>query len=327
MNNKTKTIIKVIVGLLLGGALLYLAFKDVDWDDFTRNLREVSIGFISLGILMMFLSHISRALRWKQLIEANNVEVRASSAFWAVLFGYTVNNAIPRGGEIARCTILKESDNVPVAVSMGTVVVERAIDMIIMAALFSGILLLESGTFVEKLTVNMQSAKYVPYILLSLLIAFALFAYLLTRFQHFFYRFKILKPVIKFLVSLVEAILSIRKVKNKFLFVIHTAVIWLLYILSNYFIVQAFPMLPDKSFYFAYLIFVMGAIGIVIPSPGGLGSYHSIVVYLFEILNYSKRLGQLFAFVAHSAIYVPTTIAGGIAYFVLIFNKENKKES
>ncbi len=88
--------------------------------------------------------------------------------------------------------------------------------------------------------------------------------------------------------------------------------------------VLAFPMLPDRSFYFAYLTFIMGAIGIIIPSPGGLGSYHSIIVYLFEILNYSKKLGQLFAFVVHSAIYVPTTIAGGIAYFVLIFNKKSR---
>ena len=324
MNNSVKTTIKIIIGLLIGGTLLYLAFKDVDWNHFLRNLKKISVGFITLGVTAMFLSHVSRALRWKQLIEANNVSVRASSAFWAVLFGYTVNNAIPRAGEIARCTILKESDDVPVAISMGTVVVERAIDMLIMGILLAGIFFIETGSFIEKITTQIPAAKYLPHFFFVFIAFFGTFAYLVLRFQHKFSQIKFLKPVVGFIISLAEAILSIRKVENKLVFTIHTLIIWIMYVLSNYMMILAFPMLPDKSFYFAYLTFIMGAIGIVLPSPGGLGTYHGIIVYLFELLNYSRKLGQLFAFVAHSAIYIPTTIAGGIGYFVLIFNKKNK---
>ncbi len=320
MKNK-KNVLKIVLGILIGGGLLYWAFRDMDWEALERSLSRINKTLVFLGVLSMLASHFVRGARWKLLIEANGVKISTLSAFWAVMVGYMVNNAIPRGGEVARCTILKESDDIPVAISFGTVVVERVFDMLIMAGFLAIIFVTQSAEFAEGFSEEIPQG-YIWGFLGGFFGVIFLGVYLVLKFQNQLLQIKWLAPVMRFVVSLSEAVTSITKIRQKSLFLLETALIWFFYILSTYLILLGLPNMPDRSFYFAMTILIIGGIGIVIPSPGGLGSYHSIVIYLFEMLGYGKQAGQLMAMISHSTIFIMNTIVGAVGYFILITKKK-----
>ncbi len=318
---RTKNIIKVLVGSVIGGVLLYWAFRDMDWEELKKSLAEINTGLVLLGVFSMLASHFVRGARWKLLIEANGEKVSVLSAFWAVMVGYMVNNAIPRGGEVARCTILKQSDDIPVAVSFGTVVVERVFDMFIMAGFLALIFVTQSAEFSENISKEIPQT-YLWGFLGAFFLIIAVGVWSVLKFKDKLLQIKWLAPVMRFAVTLSEAVTSVTKIKQKYLFLLETGLIWLFYILSNYFILLGLPDMPDRSFYFAMTALIIGGIGIVIPSPGGLGSYHSFVIYLFEIMHYGKQAGQLFAMITHSTIFIMNTIVGAVGYFLLITKKK-----
>jgi uncharacterized protein (TIRG00374 family) len=97
---------------------------------FKDSLIHAHYIYILPVFVLTILSHISRAVRWKLLIEPMGYKPKTSNTFYAVMGGYFANTFLPRAGEILRCTLLSKYDKIPVSKLFGTILVERVFDLL-----------------------------------------------------------------------------------------------------------------------------------------------------------------------------------------------------
>ena len=107
------------------------------------------MGALLLAYLM---SNLSRALRWNLLIEPLGVKARTVNTFFATIIGYLVNLAFPRAGEIAKPAVVARYEKLPLDRLIGTIVVDRIVDLSIFASLIGLSFLMEFdriNTFIQ----------------------------------------------------------------------------------------------------------------------------------------------------------------------------------
>jgi glycosyltransferase 2 family protein len=317
--------LQYVLGVLLGLGLLYFTYRKVALDELWQSLSQVNFWWLLAAQLVSLVAHWIRGLRWQQLLLANGQHVSALHAFCAVMFGYMVNSALPRMGEISRCTILVRTDRIPFATNMGTVVTERAVDVLTLLGLVGIVILAETdrllglfppGTFADSLQQRLTIG------LIGLSIGIGLFIWF-WRIRTRLMRLPIIGKVVGFIQQLISAVWNIRYVHRPALFVVWSIVIWLLYILSTYCVMLAFEALqgPEWNLYFALIITAMGGIGMAIPIPGGTGSYHAAVDLTFQMFGYATALGTTLALLIHTPQLLLNGLAGGLSYFYLILQQ------
>jgi uncharacterized protein (TIRG00374 family) len=327
--------LKYLLGILLASGLLYLALKDIPLATLSEQLAKARFEWVLLGLVPAILSHWLRGYRWKMLFNAAGIHnISTTNAFWAVMVGYMVNNVFPRLGEVTRCSILLKSNNIPIAVSAGTVLVERAIDLLSLIVLVMALLALELdmlkkilGANIEKLLqINLQNLFWVA-IGGALVVAVAILGAIKKRGA--LRKIKLFNKAYIFVVSLLGAITSVKNIQRPFLFIGVSFLIWLGYITAIYFVFRALPQFEqydNLNFYFAFVITVVGGIAMTLPVPGGIGTFHSAVKITFLAYGIANGLGEITAILAHTpGNLIINTILGllGYLYLVLVFRNKN----
>ena len=94
--------------------------------------KNANYSWVFLGLLFGILSHLSRAYRWKFMLEPIGYKPKFTNSVLAVLIAYLVNLAIPRAGEVSRAAVMANYENVPFEKGFGTIVAERIADLIMM---------------------------------------------------------------------------------------------------------------------------------------------------------------------------------------------------
>src|SRR5688500_7434521 len=201
MTKKLFSVFQYIFFLGLGIFLLWLTLRKSDWNSIITDLSEANYIYLIPATLMLLVSHFIRAVRWKILMEPLGYKPSLINTFLAVLIGYWANLAFPRLGEVLKCTILAKYEKVPADKLVGTIVAERAFDvvnLVLMLAITIGIQYELLGSFAaEKFSGffnNMASAvSYVTVfvIIISIVLGFLLFFYLLNRLAHISFVHKI----------------------------------------------------------------------------------------------------------------------------------------
>ena len=130
MRSKVLKVINFFVFLALGILLLYLSFRGVDLNQLVEDLKAANYFWVVISLLCATVGYISRAIRWRLLIEPLNYKPPIKNVFYALMFGYFANFLFPRIGEITRCGSLTKSDKIPMDSLIGTVIIERAIDLV-----------------------------------------------------------------------------------------------------------------------------------------------------------------------------------------------------
>ncbi|MCS6904947.1 MAG: lysylphosphatidylglycerol synthase transmembrane domain-containing protein [Bacteroidia bacterium] len=332
--NYFRSIFRYGIGILLGGVLLYFALRDISLDTLADQLANVHYEWILAGSIAALGSHWLRGYRWKMLFEATGAfNLSTTHAFWAVMVGYMVNNAFPRLGEVTRCSILLKSNNIPLAISAGTVLVERAIDLISLLLLIFLLLILELNNIRNIILLNIQSIDYISYqnfifFFLALVVFTIFLAYGIYRYRDSLRKIKLFDRVYVFLISLLQAVASTKRIRNPTAFVLTTVLIWLGYILAIYFVFLALPQYseyPTLNLYFAFIVTVVSGIAMTLPVPGGIGTFHSAVKMTFWAYGISNGLGEITAIIAHTTEnLILNTIFGLIGYFYLLFGSRQK---
>lgn len=330
-----KDILKYTIGLGLGVFLFYLAFRDTSIEKLQTYFASARWGWLAFSMCFALLSHFLRAVRWRMQLKASGYEISVPTTFSAVMMTYMVNLALPRAGEVARCTMLYQSDKVPVPVSIGTVFTERVLDVLIL-----GILVLVSlglaneqilGFWAEITSKKGSASEGLPltfYIgivgVLGLIVAFLLRKKLVEL--------PIVQKIIAFVKELIDAALNIRKLENPLLFIFYSAAIWACYVMMMYVGLYCFEPIANVSgevnlLKFAFLGTVIGSFGMAMPIPGGIGPYHNAIIFsfiafhVFPAEDMSRIMGQTFAFAFHTAQMLVVLIGGAIGYAYLITKK------
>ena len=321
-------ILKYALLLAVSGLLMAYAIRGQDLSRLGQTLREANYGWLVLTLAFSTVGYASRAYRWKmQLDSAKSVAAHPTYAdvYHAMMVGYLANLVLPRMGEVIRCSVLRRTGRVPVEVSLGTVVAERIIDVVMLLSLLGTTLLIDFTKFWAWVSEWLVSGRYdalarnrntllVAAVLTVLLLAAALFGLLrnLERLRQntFFNR------LVSFVRGMLAGVFSVLKMERKGLFLFHTIFTWLIYFLSSYLTFFAFPETSGLGLGAGLAVLTFGAFGMAAPVSGGIGTFHLMVQSTLLVYGISKGGGIAYALVAHGAQTLLVVLLGGISFVV-----------
>lgn len=244
-------------------------------------------------------SNVLRALRWNMLLKPLGRSPRFVNTFLTTMLGYFANLGLPRLGEVLKPVTLAQYEKIPVEKVLGTIVVDRIMDVICLLTIIGIAFTLEFDKLWGYLQANMGGEEESDG-LLSNPITLGLGAIgLVVLGVAFIFRTKIMQTklfhkVVDMAKGFWAGIISVKKLENPPLFIFYTVMIWVAYYAMYYMYLPAFEPTAHLGLTAALLIFVFGAFGIVIPSPGGMGSYHYLVIAALAIYGISD--GDAFSF-------------------------------
>ena len=296
MKPKVKQALQLIVFFGLGLGLMYWQFNRFTPDQksqFFAALRTANYGWFAVAVFVGMLAHLSRAIRWQQLLTPLGHKAGLGSRFYAVMIGYLANYGIPRSGEVIRCGVLKTSDEIPFSEAFGTVVVERLIDTLCLLLVFIIVIVVEFAQLESlwtehiwhpaqekfgKLAAN-QTAMIVLVVALVAIVAF----FWIFRKK---IRALITGKVGNFLGGFKNGILAVRRVPKPGWFIFHSLFIWTGYLSSLYICFFCLPVTSGLSFNTALILLLFGTFGVVF-TPGGIGAYQVLVtgVLAYMMIN------------------------------------------
>ena len=323
MKERLLSVIKYLFFLILGGAILYLVLKGKDLNKMLEDLKSAEYKYLVASMVFGYAAYLFRALRWLLLLKTMNYNASVSHATHAVAAGYFANVIFPRAGEIVRCTSLYKVTGIPVNKLFGTVLLERAIDLVMLFACIAlGFVLKynELSSFVgavggETDPAGLSSRK--------LLVALCFFIILggLYFFRNQLKKSRLYQKVVSLGVGVKEGFQTAFFMKQKELFILYTLLIWLMYLLMTYVCFFSIPETSDLRFIDGLYIMVVGGLGMIVPVQGGLGPYHAAVTMGIVSLGLSETTGITLAVLIHSAQSIMILITGIIAAIVLSFAK------
>lgn len=325
-----KNILKYLLSLAVAGGLMWYVFKDMDMAAMWAKFQNANHSWLILVTIFTITAAWSRAYRWNMLLEPLGYRPSSFDATVAVFTGYFANQIIPRAGEVTRCGTLNRLERVPVNVSFGTVVAERVFDVVTLLLLIGLAFILEfsrlSNFFVkifgEKLGIGHGNGSN----RIALLGGLAVIGVGLIVAAWWFYRKNaerlrqntLFAKIEGFILGLVEGLLSIRKLRNPWAFVFHTALIWTMYFLSSY---VCFFVLSESShltLLAGLTVLIMGGLGMSAPVQGGIGPYHILVSSALVLYGLSKEIGLALATYIHGTQMILMLILGGISFIITL---------
>ncbi len=331
MNPRLKSNLKYVLFLGIGGFLFYLAFRNTEFEKLISDFQKANYWYVLASMIMGFLAFVSRGIRWTLLLEVLGQKPGTWNSIHSISIGYFSNLLVPRAGELARCTALNRVDRIPVNRLFGTVILERVIDFLMLFVLVLLTLILQfdalmnffETAFQGKSGKNDSSGTIIKIAIAVgfVLILVALY-FMRARFEHF----PIYHRVREFWWGIKDGLKSVSKLKSKWPFILHTIFIWVMYYLMVYIVFFAMDSTHHLSASDGLFIMIVGGLGMVVPTPGGIGAYHYLVMLGLGILGVAKDDGVSFATLVHTGQMIMTILAGFIAFVVLARVRANRPD-
>lgn len=283
LRKTTMTFIKTVLPLVIGVYLFWLFFSSMSEEhiaSFKKALKEANYFWVVLAMVLEFISLWSRAARWKYMLEPMGYSTPWKHRYHAMMIGYLVNYTIPRAGEPSRAAMLFRSDGVPFAKSFGTIIAERAVD-VIMLGLVTGITMLIGYNDLMSIFGEIEhqlggdeaasdgiSVKQIIYAVIGCIIVLGGAAFLLSK------AFR--EKLKQFTKGIINGVFAVFKTKNPGGFVMHTFIIWICWVLM--FIVPFYSLTETSNIPIAGMLigFVVGSVGMSFTN-GGIGVYPLLV--------------------------------------------------
>jgi uncharacterized membrane protein YbhN (UPF0104 family) len=321
MDKKISNIIKYILSAGVAIILLYFSFREVEWKDFMEGLRTCRWEFIVLSMVAGIAAFWFRGLRWRQLLLPIDPSTKRITTFNAVNIGYIANFVFPRIGEFVRCGVVarrSEEKKASYDKVLGTVVLERGWDMLTMLMLL--VVLLSArwekfgGFFMTQMWEPLSARlDFSIWWIVSLLACFGLACFGLV------WKFRtsggICSRIWGLFIGLLQGFSSCFRMKDKWKFLLSTALIWSMYWLMAAATMWAIPVLDGLNMIDALFLSLAGSLGWLVPVPGGFGAFHFVVsLALQAIYGIPFETGIIFATLSHESQAITMAIFGGVSY-------------
>lgn len=332
MKARLSSIIKFLFFIGLGILLIWLVVKDITPEE-KINIRkafdDATYSWIVLSILISILSHYMRAVRWRMLIKPLGHNPNTNNTFFAVMIGYLANLALPRMGEVTRCGILAKYEKIPFNKSFGTVIAERAIDMITVVLVFFITLVMEMDLiyafaeehvfipFSTKISGILKNTSLLTALIMMLLIIAGAIYFLIKKMKG-----AMAEKVKELLLGIWEGLKTVNKLESPGWFYFHSVFIWFLYYLSLHVSFLAFEEISALGVGPALSVLVFGSLGIMFV-PGGTGAYQALVIATLSIYTISYPVAFAFAWVGWASQLISILLVGGASLVLIpILNKD-----
>ena len=347
MKNRYRSLLQFLLFLAIGAGILYLVYSQQNaayqeecllkglppekchlWKKVLSDFGRVNYGLILLSLLAFAVSNVSRTLRWRQLIEPLNYRPRFLNGFLSIMLGYFANLGIPRMGEVVRAATLARYEKIPAEKIMGTVVVDRIVDALCLAVVMGLAFLFEF----ERLWSFVQAHRSTPesggggswgWWLGGVGVVVAGGLLLTYRHRGRLNGWAPFRKVVEILRGFVEGLKTVRRVSRPGLFIAHSLNIWLMYFLMTWLGLHAFPPTAHLDMTAALAVFAAGGLGIVIPAPGGMGSYHFLVIGALALYGIPGDDGFSSANILFFSVNIGANILLGLLalLFLPLYNK------
>jgi glycosyltransferase 2 family protein len=324
---------KLLFFLGIGAFFIWLFvghLEDKEKIEIMESFRQAKYGWIILVLFISIFSHILRTFRWQMLLSPLGFRARFWNVFMATMIGYFANLALPRLGEVTRCSVLTKYENIPFQKSLGTVVAERAFDVLTFLVLFFVNLLIQY----DRLHQYVNEEIYIPltekfsfigkgYILYGSIFMVFLFIALFFFYRKRLRKIKLYQKAMSIIRGFADGLKSLLKLKNPGLFLLYTVLIWTMYFFMTYLCFFSIQQTTHIGPMAGFSVLVFGTIGIMVVQ-GGIGIYPTLVagtLVLYEglqIKNHAYALGWLI-WTAQTA----SIIVAGIVSLILLplYNK------
>ncbi len=305
---------------------MYLAFKGQDIHKIWTEIKAANFFWILVSAFTVWLAHVLRALRWQMLYQSIQYRVSFWNAYHAVIIGYLANLALPRFGEIGRCSVVHKTEKVPMFASIGTVITERLFDVLVL--LITGLLMLVFqyhivsdflyNTIYLNLLKKVESLNYIWIITIGIVLIAAFTGAI------YFIRQKLNKKFLRIYVSLRQGFGSYSKLKNKGLFLVYTLGIWALYFFSMYLAFFSIQKTSGLELNAAFTAVVFSGFAMVAPVQGGIGVFHWMVAQSLVLYGISFKDGLAYATIIHSSQVLLILVLGSISLARVLVKNPNR---
>lgn len=322
------SILQYLFFLGLGIGLIWYSSKDLSPAQITQmkaSFGKTRFLYILPVIFALLLSHFSRTLRWRLLMKPLGYNPSIANTYLTVLIGYFFNLLVPRLGEVMKCTLLGKYEKIPADKLIGTIVAERAVDVVCLLLIVLIMIITQFSLLGESTIASVQQgiaeASWIKLTIYAIVLILGFFA-----IRWFFARNKRNKVVLtirKFTRGIGQGLTSIRHIHKLGLFIFHTFAIWFLYLLSIWLGFIAFPEVAHLDFNASISVLVFGSIGMM-ATQGGIGAYQFAVQKTLLLYGISEVAGLAFGWVIWSAQTAIVLIAGIVSLLILPFLNRKK---
>tara|TARA_B110001454_G_scaffold211433_1_gene227093 strand:+ start:239 stop:1183 length:945 start_codon:yes stop_codon:yes gene_type:complete len=311
-----KKVLKIVLPLALGGFLVWYSLSSVSIYTLIKYFKEANYSWIALGLFFGLLSHLSRAYRWKFLLEPIGYKPNFGNSVMAVLVAYLVNYAVPRAGEVSRAAVMTNYENIPFEKGFGTIVAERITDLIMMLIIIAITLFVQFDFIYDLLIKNFNPIK-IGVILGILIVVFSIFSSRVRKAKS-----GIGLKIKNFIAGLIEGATSVFKMKHKWAFIFHTVFIWVMYIFMFW---ATIPAIEGLHVPFGGILigFIAGGFSIA-ATNGGIGLYPIAVAGALALFGVAQEPATAFGWIMWTAQTAMIIIFGGLAFLLLPIYNKNK---
>lgn len=321
MGKSLKKFLKLFVPIAFGLFLVWYSYNSTTPEERKQIIHYISNAspfWVTISVIIGILSHISRAVRWKYLLEPMGYRPKTVNTIFIVLISYFANLGIPRSGEILRATALTTYEKVPFEKGFGTIVTERVVDLLMLLTIVLITLALQTDFilgFLEERGVNIVGAIG---ILLVGIVGLFLGSYIIRKSKS-----PLALKLKGFLNGLQDGVLSVFKMKNKWPFILHTLFIWTAYFgmfwVIKYTVEETIPLSLGELL----VAFVAGAFAMS-TTNGGIGLYPIAVSAALGIYGISSVSGDAFGWIMWIAQTLMVVVFGTISFIVLPLLNRNR---
>jgi uncharacterized membrane protein YbhN (UPF0104 family) len=340
MNKTLANALKFIVFIGVGFGILYLLYNsqqaafleqcELDGtpedhcsllDKLVADFKSANPFWLLMTLVAFSISNLSRALRWNMMLRTFGNTPRLINAFLTINLAYFANLGFPRIGEVVRAATMSRYEKISLERVIGTIVTGRAIDVIMLLLITGAALLLGREKLWDKALELVDLGDKVDT--LQTLAIIGVLAGIVLLGLAWWQRARIMssaigQKVVGVLKGLGEGMQTAFQVKSTPLFLLHSVNIWVMYILMTYFIILAFSPTAALSLEAALVTFTAGGWGIVIPSPGGMGTYHFLTGEALQLYGISSLNAFSWANIGFFTINIGCNVLiGAIALMVL----------
>ncbi len=315
----------------IGILIFVFIYKDLQLSKIEDALQNLHYEWIVLSGIFGLTSHYIRALRWNLLIEPLSHKPGIINTYLSVLVLYLFNILIPRGGEVARCTVINRYEKISFTSLLGTVVSERLADLGTFLVILVVLMLWDLSYFEQLMNNNPDLARGVAHVgsngvaviaVIAGAVALGVVLYKKTGSGN---KYKSL--LVKLFSQFRQGLRTIRNTRSIWLFIFYTFAIIFLWLLMLYVVFFAYEPTSNLSFQVAVITFAISSFAFVLPIQAGLGAWHFIVIQCLLLFGVDMDHGSVFALVAHTFSNLIFLVAGTLAFILLpVVNNHKAKK-